>query len=103
MNLVDDKKNSMFSAEVLKHRQIFRRRHDISALALDRLDENRRDFLGKDFMAEENFFDDLNRFESAYLRLLLIGAPAERIWHVMHAGNQRSEMRAVRGPARRQR
>ena len=64
LNLVDNEKNSMFSAKVLKHRQIFWRRHDVSSLALNGLDEHRRNFLGEDFMLEENFFDDPNGFES---------------------------------------
>ena len=61
LNLVDNKKNSMFSTEVLKHRQIFRGRYDVASLALDRLYEDRCEFVGGHFVPKQSF-DRLNKY-----------------------------------------
>src|SRR4029079_7499301 len=64
LNLVDNKKNSMFSTEVLKHRQIFRGRYDVASLALDRLYEDAVECV-RGRLVQKRSFDRLNRFAGA--------------------------------------
>src|SRR5690349_14312274 len=60
----DNQKRSILSAAVLTPRKILRGRYDVASLALDRLYEDRREFVGRHFVPKQSF-DRLNRFAGA--------------------------------------
>src|SRR4029077_13127046 len=88
LNFVSDQQDPVAPAEILKHRQIFGRGHDVTSFTLNRLDKNSGHFVGHHFIAEE-FFQSAEAFDP--------------VWNMMNSGNQRRKLRAMRSAARRER
>src|SRR5688572_8622660 len=65
LNFVGHQKYAVLSAKFLEHRQILRRRHDVAAFTLDRLDENRRHFFRSNFITKKHLFYHANAFNAA--------------------------------------
>src|SRR5688500_12938807 len=96
LNLIEYQENSVFSAKLLKHRQEFRRRHNVTTNTFYRFDENRRHFVRLDLVAKSNLLQHIHALDATGSMLQLIRTTlAESIGHVMHAGNQRSELGAM--------
>src|SRR5262249_23463488 len=86
--------NSMFVADAPQFLHENGGRHYISALALNRLDENRRDFLGGQSSFEQFLFQKARAAQCEFIRLLLTtGASAIHIGiaNMRNAGYERSE------------
>ncbi len=58
LHFVDDEQDAVLGRQLPQPLQERRRRHEVSALALDRLDDDRRDFVGRDEVREELIFDE---------------------------------------------
>ncbi len=58
LNLVGDQQDAVLAADVLQLDQKFARRRDVAAFALNRLDDNGRDFFRVDNLAEELVLDE---------------------------------------------
>ena len=53
LHLVDDQQDAVLRRQLAQALQERRRRHDVAALALDRLDDDRGDFVGRDQVHED--------------------------------------------------
>src|SRR4029434_5637856 len=94
----------MSSAKLLEHRQVFRRRDHISALTLDRFDKDCRHFSRAHLVAKQHLLQHTDTLDATGRMFQLIGATVTKaVGHVMHAGNEWSEMGAMGRAAGRQR
>ena len=79
-------------AELAQVAEPARRRHDVAALALHRLDEDRRDVAGIELPAEQLLLDG---GDAAPVAVVLVGAELAAVavgeGNVMHVGEQRPE------------
>src|SRR5437762_2077999 len=57
LHLVADEQDAVAIADRAQVLQVARRRDDVAALSLDRLDENRRDAVGRHLLGEQLLFD----------------------------------------------
>ena len=59
LHLVDDQQDAVPVRELAQALQELRRRHEVAAFALDRLDDDRRDFVGRDQVHEASVLEEL--------------------------------------------
>ena len=104
LHLVDDHQHAVLARQRLQARVELRRRHEVAALALDRLDDDGRHLVGRDEVHE-----DLLLEEAETLGLARVGPQTDRaavavgVRRVKHPGCGRAEALALHGPAGGQR
>ena len=105
--LVGDKQHAVLRGDLAQPPNEMIRRHDIAALALDRLDDNRRHFVGRHQMGEDLMLEVLEAFRRALVRVDFHPAHrapvAVRVRRVVHARHHRTKSSPLHRFARRQR
>ena len=89
LHFIRDQQNAVPIANLAQLLHEDRRSHNITAFALDRLDEDRRHFLRRKRRLKHSVFDKARALESKRLRVLWRNAGTIQIGiaHVRHAGN----------------
>src|SRR4029077_7474249 len=103
LHLVADEQDAVAIAQVAEVSQIPRRRHDVASLALDWLDENCGNAVGRDFLGEQLLLDP-RRAPPGALRLAaaILATVAIGVGDVMNLGQEGREARALHRLARGQ-
>src|SRR5262249_11301136 len=100
LDFISDQQNAVLAAEFLEPAQKFRWSDDIAAFALNRLNENRGDFLGIDDTLEEFSFNMREGVSCGVLRANSVGATIGiGVGSVENAAEQRTKMMALNGLA----
>ncbi len=104
LHFVDDQQDAVLGRQRPKPLHEFVGRNDVSALALNRFDDDRRHFVGRHEMREQLMFDVVDADGGARLRRRSEWRTvAIRKRRVIHAGQHRAEPAALNRLARRER
>src|SRR5882724_11985128 len=96
LHLVYDQHDPVAVADALQFLQKKCRRGDEPAFALNRLDNNRRDFLGCEEPLKHLLFEEFENFRAASFRRMAVRAAVRiRKWNMFHATEQGAEMLAL--------
>jgi hypothetical protein len=92
LHFVGDEQHSMLAGQIAEPLQKLRRCDHVPALSLNRLDENRRDFVGSDQVHEQLVLDEVEALRAARLRRQAGRTPvALGIRRVIDARHERTE------------